>query len=155
MIKIEKQVNDRGYLLGVTKDGDYVYMEKFSWDCGWYWGGGYLHFHKRNNRSWNCHTHFDSIFFNNMDKDNKYNIDKYRDMFEKSALTEDEWWRLFDLMKQFYSLRECAEVFQYGGHMTSKGRTENELNPFLASELNNQIKTVIIPEVYKIFKIEE
>lgn len=154
MIKIVKQENERGMLLGVTKDGEYVYLSKFSWDCNWYWGGGYLRFYRRNNRSWNCHTHFDSIFFNNSDKDNKYHIDKYRDMFEKSALTEEEWWRLFDLMKQFYKLKECAEVFQYGGHMTSKGRTEDELNPFLASELNNQLKTIIIPLIYKMFEKE-
>ena len=26
------------YLLGINRDGEYVWLEKESWDCDWYWG---------------------------------------------------------------------------------------------------------------------
>ena len=31
------------YLLGRTYSGQKVWLQKESWDCGWYWGFGYLH----------------------------------------------------------------------------------------------------------------
>ena len=51
------------YLLGINKDGDYVWLEKESWDCDWYWGFGYLHTYTNNAnperaRDIDMHTHF-------------------------------------------------------------------------------------------------
>lgn len=156
---MKKKYDERkGFLLGVTHEYDYVYLSDFSWDCDWYWGGGYIHLHHKNRATFSTHTHFDSVFFNRTsticgDNDGVY-IDVVKKSFRKSTLTEEEWWRLMDLMKQFYAIRQCAEVFQYGGHLTSRGRTEEELNQFLASELNLHIKKVIIPEVKKLLQGE-
>ena len=161
MDKIKKKFKEdtKRYFLGVTTDNQYIYMSDFSWDCGWYWGGGYLNIHTNNRKYADCMTHFDSVFFDRtstvveVDK-NLHNISLVKAMFQKSTLTEKEWWRLMDLMKQFYSLREGAEVFQYGGHYTSWGRTDKEINLGLAEELNNHIENVIIPEVRKLLTEE-
>ena len=52
-------------LLGYTKyDHKPIYLDGFSWDCGWYWGFGYL-----GNK--NCHYHVDGL-----EKIEKYNSEK-------------------------------------------------------------------------------
>ncbi len=30
------------YLIGIDKDGNFVYIEGSKWDCNWYWSGGYV-----------------------------------------------------------------------------------------------------------------
>ena len=45
-----------------TVDGEKIYLSAPSWDCGWYWGFGYL----GNN---NCHYHVDGL-----KKEEKYNF---------------------------------------------------------------------------------
>ena len=50
----DKQVKEKNdILLRSRKEGERVYLSKHSWDCGWYWGFGYVgnrdcHFHLSN-----------------------------------------------------------------------------------------------------------
>lgn len=164
------------WLLGYTKKNRYgtmepVYLEDFSWDCGWYWGGGYIE-----NR--NFHTHFNGCFLNTPDSrghslgnffdpwtklpahltaldvsiiKNGASIWESLDFFlDDAQYTERQWWRIKDLFKQFYALRAAAETFQYGGHCTSDGRNDAEINKDMAAKINDHIRTVIIPEVHKV-----
>lgn len=148
-----------GWLLGKNGQNEYVYLEQFKWDCGWYWAVGYLTWYRRN-QTWGAHTHF-----NGLAKVEKYNIEKnvweredhnLYDGFKKNIpvmmISDKQLWRLCDLMIQFYALREAAEVYQYGGHMTSDGRTEAEFDKEMAAKINKHIETVIIPEVKKVFE---
>lgn len=161
-------------LLGYTKKEQYgerraVYLEGFEWDCNWYWAGGYI----GNN---NFHAHFGGAFLNVPDIRGHVlgnfvtpwtEAQKYRD--PKTAVTlrngcavwEDistflddvpaylsaNWWRIKDLYKQFYALKEAAEVFQYGGHCSDKGRTDAEIRPEMARAINEHIGSVIIPAI--------
>lgn len=169
------------WLLGYTKKELYgtrepVYLEDFSWDCGWYWGGGYI----GNSR---FHSHFDSAFLNTPDsrghalgnffdpwtrfpehlkKENVAVLENGAAIWEPldffldyPQYTDAEWWRIKDLFKQFYVLRDAAEVFQYGGHCTSTGRTDGEINKEMANQINEHIKTVIIPEIRKVLNREK
>ena len=36
------------YLLGSDKDGVKYWLEEASWDCGWYWGFGYVETYTNN-----------------------------------------------------------------------------------------------------------
>jgi len=137
------------YLLGRRRaDNKKVYLENFSWDCGWYWSGGYLEVLNRPHTDISMHYHFERF-----GKDNNLK-DGFDNEFKDTPFTEDEIWRLCDLFKQFYTLRECAEVFKWGGSYTSKGRTKQEIKPKLNITLNRHIETVIIPEILKIVKVE-
>ena len=40
--KIVHAFGDAYYLLGKDEDGVKWYLRKPTWDCGWYWGFGYL-----------------------------------------------------------------------------------------------------------------
>jgi len=123
-------------LCQLGKHGDEIeYLYDFSWDCGWYWGGGYV-----GNK--NLHHHFNGL------KEGNINLyDAFTQYYSETKLSEHEIWRLCDLMKQFYSYRSSAECFKHGGHYTSSGRNDAEINKDLSETINNHIKTVIIPEV--------
>lgn len=159
--------------LGETKPGhgrrEPIYLYDFEWSCGWYWSGGYL-----GNR--NLHCHFDGCFLETPDirghalgnfvtpwnkREGAVELSNGCAIWEDISTFLDEpmfdketWWRVKDLFKQFYRLRDAAEVFQYGGHCTSKGRTEKEINPEMARQINLHIQNVIIPEIRKLVGFE-
>jgi hypothetical protein len=88
---------------GTFADGENVWLEKHKWDCGWYWGFGYL-----GNK--NCHFHFDSLLYIN---DGKGSV-KYcaSDLFESTNISDSDWWIIRDLFVQAYALHKAAEVYQ-------------------------------------------
>ena len=145
--------------LGIDKETGYkVYLNGFNWDCGWYWGGGYLSYYNRCVREnyIKIHTHFDNVFLEQKLINNSYAIWKPLSYFlDKEAFTESEWWHIKDLYKQFYIYMQAAEAFQYGGHCTNKDRSDKETNLDMASKINDHIEYVIIPEVKKALLIKE
>jgi len=85
------------YLLGVDKYNEPYWLEHPSFDCGWYWGFGYLELYT-----------------------NPYNPDKSRDIqyhchwsgFQgklSGVFTDKEYLRLRLLFSQFYEIKEIAE----------------------------------------------
>ena len=159
------------WYLGKTKEAtpEPVYLEDFEWHCGWYWGGGYI----GNNH---FHAHFDGAFLDvpdiqghclgnfvtpwtkqgDLDRNGGTVVSNGCSVWEDlgtflndAQYTPREWWRIKDLFKQFYTLRDAAEVFQYGGHCTTDKRNQAELNKEMAASLNKHIETVIIPEIRK------
>lgn len=137
----KKVINRNGkeyYLLGTVKlyagtkfeKVKHLYLEKESWDCGWYWGLGCLVMFT-NDRSpetakdidgWN---HFDSTFF----KDSNFNgiklvgrdpMERMNILFEEMVLDEKEQYKLWEIMKSLYTLRATAELLHIGGsHVTN------------------------------------
>ena len=108
--------------------GEAFYLEKHKWDCGWYWAMGYL-------GNVNNHFHFNSFL-----KDHKL----ASELFETTNITDDEWWVIRDLFKQAYALKEAAEVYQYGGHQTTrKGVTDILKSEDKAKALNADLKLVL------------
>jgi len=128
---------DKWYIGSV--DGRREYLYDFSWDCGWYWGGGYL-------GNEHCHHHVDSI-----DQGKNINMfDAFKKYYTNLVFTDNQLWRFCDLFIQFYAYRKAAECFHSGGHMTSQGRTDLEINKENEQMLNEHIKLVIIPEIQKL-----
>ena len=120
-----------------TSDNGREYLEDFSWDCDWYWGGGYL-----GNR--NLHHHVSGI--NAYENINLF--DAMKRYFHKSlALTDGQLWRFCDLFTQFYAYQKAAECFRHGGHYTSQGRKPQEIKPVMADSMNLHLKHVIIPAI--------
>jgi len=148
--------------LGRTKGScpESVFLTGFQWDCDWYWSGGYI-----GNR--NFHTHFDGCFLDvpdyrghslgNFTPQNLSNgcavwenLDKFLD---DAQFTDKDWWRIKDLYKQFYSLKDAAETFQYGGRCTCDGRNPAEINKEMADKINEHIEQVLIPEIKKALNV--
>ena len=118
----KKIINKFGthYLLGKQKDGTYLWVEEPSFDCGWYWGGIYLHTYSNNRQptrsvDLSSHTHFDSEF---LDKGNCY--DSFMANFSETVLDKQEIWRLLELCRTFYTLKDAASLFMKGSSWISK-----------------------------------
>ena len=154
---MERTNHDFKVFLGNDKDNqERVYLTGFKWDCGWYWGGGYLEYRTRNNRGWRMHTHFDSVFLNGKSPNNGHSItiwDDLKDLLDNATFSAEEWWRIKDLYKQFYTLKEAAATFQHGGHCTSENRNPEEIKLGVAETINTHIETVIIPELENTLKV--
>lgn len=158
-------------LLGTMKNGESLYLAGFSWECDWYWGGGYL-------ESRTISTHFNGCFLDQPDS-RGHSLGSFYDpwtrlpdylkesdvkrMSNGAAVWEDlaffvdnapenlnkNWWRIKDLYTQFYKLNEAAKVFQSGGHCTTNERNPAEINLDMANKINEHIETVLIPEIKK------
>lgn len=129
------------FLLGINQEGEKVYLENFSWDCGWYWGGGYLETFNKRKTDINSHYHFKGI----TEGENINLFDAFNKHFKYSVLTTLEKWEFCDLMQSFYSLREGAEVTGRGGsHYTSPLLKPNKV---LADSLNKIIADEVAPIV--------
>lgn len=139
------------YLLGKDKDGVNYWLEAPSWDCGWYWGFGYVETYTNNNhpnkaKDIESHQHFDGLFFNK----NKNGYDAYKDFFAEITVSDKELWQLLELMKTFYCLKETAEVLGRGGsHYTANPVSEIIKNTDEVKRINN----VVLPAIFK--KIDE
>lgn len=153
MKKISKKtINKFGehYLLGVDADGVKHYLEKPSFDCGWYWGFGYIHTFTYNNkpelsRDISRHYHFDSFGKStNM-------FDGIRKTFVSFVLDEKELWTLCELMKTAYILRDYSDTLHRGGAYYTKNpcreliKNDDEYN-----RINNTVLPAIFDQVKKL-----
>ena len=119
---------DKIYLGNTTEYGR-LYLSKHSWDCGWYWGFGYI----GNSR---LHMHIDSLI------NGEYDVNKIFD--GSTGITQDQWWIIRDLFRQAYALKAAAEVYQYGGHQTTKpGMTDCIKNLEMAARINKDLEIVL------------
>jgi len=109
------------FLIGRGKDGCHYWLEAPSWDCGWYWGFGYIETYTLDmcpsrSRDISSHSHFDVMFL----RGPKNGYDMFKDFFEETVLDDKEIWTLIELMQTFYTLREMAELCHRGGsHYTT------------------------------------
>ena len=124
-----------------TVNGEKIYLSAPSWDCGWYWGFGYL----GNN---NCHYHVDGLR-----KDvNLY--DGFKKHFGNSfVIKESDIWVFAELFQTFYSLRETAELLGRGGsHLTTNPCSEIIINKSETERINNVVLPAIFDEIYKVIE---
>ena len=143
----KKIINKFGkhYLLGINHDGEYVWLEAPSWDCGWYWGFGYLHTYTNNkqperSRDISSHFHFDMFL-----KGPECARDMFKKYFKTTVLTDSEIWELVDYMKTFYTLKEVAHLFKNGySHQTEKAKIEN----LKSEDQRDLINKDWLPEVF-------
>lgn len=110
-------------------DGEPLFITKHKWDCGWYWGFGYI-----GNR--HTHFHFDSLLTGSPRMAS--------DLFSDTKLTDAQWWIIRDLFIQAYALHKAAAVYRHGGHQTSKKDTTDLIqNPAMAATLNADLQKVL------------
>jgi hypothetical protein len=103
------------YLLGKFRSGEYFWLEAARWDCGWYWGFGYVECYTNNKcpdqaRDISSHSHVSGLINTTVDGNYIHRLyDNPR--ITECVLSEDEDWEFSSLMKQFYIIREAADLF--------------------------------------------
>lgn len=128
------------YKLG-TVDGESIYISAPSWDCGWYWGFGYL-----GNK--NCHYHLGGIAKErqNLFDALKSHFDNDSHIFKNEGLT----WRFCELVQTAYSLKKTAEVLGRGGsHYSSNPLAELIKNSAEVERINKIVLPAIFDEIEK------
>ena len=119
---------DKIYLGDTMKYGR-LYLSKHAWNCGWYWGFGYI-----GNPCY--HLHINSLLGSEHDVSKVFDVE--------TKITQDQWWVIRDLFKQAYALEEAAEVYQYGGHQTTApGITDCIKNLEMAAQINKDLEIVL------------
>lgn len=151
----KKKINIFGgcvYLLGEDVNGKKYYLAEASWDCGWYWGGGYIKTYTNNrnprlSRDIESHQHFDGMFLSG--KANGY--DKFKSFFVKTPFTDDEIWRIVELMQSFYIARRYSDMLATGGaHYTSNPASGIIKCDAEYNRINKEVIPAIMQELYAI-----
>lgn len=143
------------YLLGQDHDGINYWLEAARWDCGWYWGGGYVETYTNNAnpaRAYdiNSHSHFDSMFFN---KPGKHGFDVFNEFFAEHPFTEREVWKICELLKSFYTARQYSDMLHTGGaHYTTNPAADVIKAGDEYNRINNDVIPAIMSELYKILE---
>lgn len=158
--KVSNAFGKKIYLLGKNKDRKYLYLEEPSWDCDWYWGFGYIETYTNNknpsaSKDIDSHQHYEGCIVGQM---YKYDFvtqtmikDKYvhhlneNSNIVESVLTDDESWKLAELMSKFNTLNDTAHLF----HKGSSGVASTEINKdFEQEKLYNYFNFVLIPKIF-------
>lgn len=139
-------------------DGKTIYLSAPSWDCGWYWGFGYL-----GNR--NEHYHLSSYQDRSrMEKtENGYlHLTERRNINLRDALIEDyelveplrkNLWEFCELVLTAYTLKETAEVLGRGGsHMTHNPLSELIKNNDEVKRINEEVLPAIFKKIDDLFE---
>lgn len=123
------------------RDNENIYLSAPSWDCGWYWGFGYL-----GNK--NCHYHVNGL----TKKENTGLYYAFKKHFGKSLIVRSsQLWVLCELFATFYSLKETAEVLGRGGlYYTTNPCQEIIKNEEEVTRINFVVLPKIFEEIYKI-----
>ena len=168
--QISKKTNEafgkKIYLLGCDSEGTNYWLEEAKWDCGWYWGFGYVETYTNNknphkSKDINSHLHIDSSFIGQMEK---YDFDKkclvkgeyINNIFDapilvETTFTEQEGWVLSELFKSFYTLKKSAEMFHRGNcNVTTNPCAELIKNEDFAKQINHEILPFIFEKIYTI-----
>ena len=131
--------SERGYYLGRNeKDGLDYYLGLPSWDCGWYWGFGYVAGYGRLGGEF---FHFD-CWGDEVRGDNLYN--QFISKISSTPLSESKLWALCDYMVSFYGLKTSAELF-------GRGKAHYSSVPFNYKDeaVAKQINTVTLPALFE------
>jgi len=139
-------------LLG-KNNNENIYLTPPSWNCGWYWGFGYL-----GNK--NCHYHVDGLkkieIYNAEKGVWKYEFVNLKDGFDRHfedtfIIRESDRWVFAELFSTFYKLRETAEMLGRGGsHLTTNPIADLIKNTDEVKRINEVIMPQLFDEIYKV-----
>lgn len=126
---------------GVNKNtNERIWLDKPSWDCGWYWGFGYL-----GNKD--CHYHLSGY-------QNGRNINMYDALmgdYDLNPKIKENMWQFCELVKTAYVLKETAEVLGRGGsHFTTNICKDIIVNKDEVKRINEVVLPKIFDAIYKL-----
>jgi len=153
------------YLIGQDEEGINYWLEAPVWDCGWYWGFGYIETYQNNAtpnraRDIDSHQHFNGfvgqMFEYNFDKKCEVKKEYIHTLNDKGSrltatvLTDSEAWELSDLMQRFYTMRKMADILHQGtDHLTSNTKHKT-LNPEMRKWINEEELPALFKRVLEI-----
>ena len=142
------------FLLGEDANGVCYWLEEATWDCDWYWGGGYIETYTNNKfperaKDISSHQHFNGLFF----KGNKCAFDAFLELLPVHPFTDSEVWKICELMRAFYTARAYSDMLHCGGahYTTNPARDAIKCNSEY-ERINKSVIPAIMQELYKILE---
>lgn len=127
--KVLNTFDDTYYLIGIDHDDIEYYLVRGTFDCDWYWSGGYIETFTTYYNDIHSHEHYDTAIINGEKLSNPTgNFDK---IFKNTTLREDEIWQFHELMHTFYIAKNAMEMAHRGGAGVSS-------NPKLRDKIENE-----------------
>lgn len=136
-------------------DGD-VFIERPSWECGWFWGFGYLERWNARKGDLDFHTHINSQFSKNKDGRSCNWYEGMKDVFDKGDVFENDHqrWQFLEIVKTIYNLQMTAEVLGRGGSFYDTNPLSDEIyNPIEVLRINEDLIPKLIDEMYKVLGV--
>lgn len=153
---IDQAFGKQVYLLGIDANKIKYWLEAPRWECGWYWGFGYIETYEHNRKpstahDINSHQHADGKYLpgNAAGTGEHYNDDDnlFSGGFLKdTTFNEADKWQLRELFAQFYHLKEQAAFYGRGGMHIATIETRHAL---IDKAQEHKINTQMIPMVIK------
>jgi len=141
--------NRKVYLLGEDAEGTKYWLEKPYWDCGWYWGFGYIVTYKGNKKPSKAQEIRKIQHATNFHPKWVLNYDS---ILVKTTFTENEAWKLAELFERFYTFKNLAKLYSRGwGNITFIDDFNMQDNKE-AEKINKKILPKIMDEIIKILK---
>ena len=134
----------KNYFLGLNKNGDKMWLLAPSWDklC---WSVGHVETYQQNwmpskARDITSINHFSYLF---------PDWESFVECFENTPFTKDEKWKIYEYIKELYTLRHYSDMMNFGGAGVATGsdalRNEEDDN----IKEYNRINKILIPNVWK------
>ena len=154
--RVSKAFKKKVYLLGTFRDGRNFWLVEPKWECGWYWGFGYVETY-----TIESHQHYDGLCFKKYEYyDHKKGCFQQGEYIHKlsdrpdvvaCSLIEREQWILSDLMKMSYTLKETAELYRRGNaYLTSHNLVPQCKRPDREKEINEIELPAIFAQIEKL-----
>ena len=149
------------YFIGTDEQGTKYYLEQAHFDCGWYWGIGYIetftnNTHPELSKDITSHQHFDSMMKDIGYEKRLYHIDAFKALFPHNPFTDKEIWTIIELLNSAYTVREYSDMLHIGGsHVTSNPAKELIQNEEEYKRINEIVIPGIMKELYKIMTESE
>ena len=140
------------YLLGADRDGINYWLEEGRFDCGWYWGFGYIETFSNNknphlSNDIRSHSHFDFLFLNKMGN----SFDTFKNFIVETPLSDREIWQIIELMKSFYIARKYSDMIYCGGaHITQNPVYETIKDESEYKRINEVVIPAMLNALYEI-----
>ena len=154
--RVSKAFGKKIYLLGTFEGGHNFWLEEPKWECGWYWGFGYVETY-----TIESHQHYDGLCFKKYEYyDHKKGCFQQGEYIHKlsdrpdvvaCSLIEREQWILSDLMKMAYTLNKTAELYRQGNaYLTSHDLVPQLKRPDREKEINEIELPAIFAQIEKL-----
>lgn len=144
------------YLLGADEDGIKYWLEAASFDCGWYYGFGYVETYTNNrnperSKDIESHQHYDGLILNGRSP----SPEEFKKVLPTTPLKDDEIWKLNELMRTFYTMRAYMDLIYKG----SSNITRNNCYDVIKNDgewlrLKDEAMPALFKEIYKLLEVE-
>lgn len=145
------------YFIGINKHGRKMYYVKSTFDCGWYWGIGYIVEFTNNrypemSKDYQTWTHWDSLF-DEKAKQKLYFVDAFKAIFPDNPFTNNEQWQLLEIMQSLYTSRKYSDMLHSGGsHITSNLCKDVIEDNEEYTRINEKVIPALLEKLYSILE---